>query len=251
MTIYTSIAQYNSEEAKRKRRKRARARIRAISNSGGGKPANSDLTFLEYKVDGTDLAAYTFANCNLGAADANRMIIVCGNMRSGSVVTLTSVTVQGIAATIDKEERNTSNALTSSFIAHALVPTGTTGDIVVTWSGVGPVLQGIGTYRVTKYASATPQVTAGAQRTGAGTMDLTLAAAPRGFQVGVGGSYVATNRRISCAHKIGTAPSSIIVDMQSNSVDWTAGLVESSPDAIIEAGGGAVMSSCSAGWKYP
>lgn len=249
MTIYTSITQYNSEEQKRKRRQRARARMRAFAQAGGGHVAANDLTFLEGLGSATDLTTYTFAAAALGVAHANRMIIFTGTMRAAGLITLTSVTVQGIVGTVDKEERNVSAGNTSStFIGHALVPTGTTGDIVVTWSGAGAVLQGLSTYRVTKYRSATPILTAGGQRTGAGTIDLTLAAA-KGFQIGAALSHGGTNRRHSSAMSIGNAPASIVVDIQNNSTAWTG--LTSNTNAIVESGAISPLCAAAAAWQYP
>ena len=245
MTIYTSMAQYNSEEAKRKRRQRARSRIRALS--GGGKGIAYDLTFLQGLGDATDLATYTFAGASLGAAAATRMIIVTGSMRAAGAITLTGVTVQGLTVTIDKEQQNTSGGNTSSaFIGHALVPTGTTGDIVVTWSGAGPVHQGISTYRITKYLSATPVLTNGGNRTGAGTIDLTLAAG-RSVQIGCATGMGGTNRRHTSASFVGSSPASSLVDIQNNSDIWT-GLTEDT-DNIVEAGAIAALCAASVAWR--
>ena len=208
----------------------------------------SDLTLTDHVVDATDQTIYTFSNRAFGAADANRLVIVCGVMRGAGTLTISSITIGGVAATVAVEGRNTSNGTTSAFIAYAAVPTGTTGNVVITWSGAGAVFQGISIYRATKYTAAAPTKTNTATRTGAvGTMTLDLTSPDPGFQIGVAASFGGTNRRIGTASAIGSV-SAIVVDCQNNATSWT-GLTEDVDD-IIEAGAAAVMASASAGWRY-
>lgn len=94
-----------------------------------------EFDFLQSTGDTTDTSAYTFASQNLGAADSNRYIVVSAVARkAGSAFTLSSITVGGVSATIVKQITNTGTNSNTAALAIAKVPTGTTGDIVVTWS---------------------------------------------------------------------------------------------------------------------
>lgn len=92
------------------------------------------LSFLQGSMDISDLTTYTFASQNLGAADPNRWIVVCVGGAHSAARSISSVTVGGVSATkIVQAEGSTLYRHTSIWVAP--VPTGTTGDIVVTWSG--------------------------------------------------------------------------------------------------------------------
>lgn len=91
------------------------------------------ISFLEGDLDTTTQSEYTFSSKSLGTADTTREIfvsIVCG---TGSQLSLSSGSIAGVSATIASSQ----HAHSSSFSAlmFASVPTGTTGDIVVTPSG--------------------------------------------------------------------------------------------------------------------
>lgn len=106
------------------------------------------MNFLQATSDSSNATVYTFASQSLGDAAENRYIIVAIKTRDSgnSAKTINSVTIGGIPATIVVQRQN--NAANSSIagIAIALVPTGTTGDIVITFSE--EMLRcGIGVYR--------------------------------------------------------------------------------------------------------
>lgn len=111
------------------------------------------IAFLQLAKDATDLTTYTFSSQSLGAAASDRYIIcaICGRSNDGSARTISSVTIGGVTATINAQVENTG---TMCGIATALVPTGTTGDVVVVWSGtMGDA--NIALYRTTNLTSAT------------------------------------------------------------------------------------------------
>lgn len=87
-------------------------------------------------VDSTDTTAYTFAGKSIGAADSNRRIIIAV---AGSSVTagrtISSVTVGGLTATGDVTATSTGFGTNISALYRVVVPTGTTADVVVTFSG--------------------------------------------------------------------------------------------------------------------
>ena len=96
-------------------------------NPGGIVTASYEAT----AVSVTDLTTYTFSGLAIGTAAPDRkvVVIVSGSVASRSV---SSVTVGGISATLVKSQTDT-NAIIE--IWQAVVPTGTTGDVVVVWSG--------------------------------------------------------------------------------------------------------------------
>lgn len=92
------------------------------------------LTFLQGAEDITNTTVFTFASQNLGTADAGRYIIACVFARNGAAVSVSSVTIGGVTATeVAKVQSATPDSATGIFVAN--VPTGTTGDVVLTTSG--------------------------------------------------------------------------------------------------------------------
>lgn len=89
------------------------------------------LTFTETPNSGVGLTEYTFSGASISTAAANRKVVVCVAGGFGTV-TVSALTVGGIAGTL--VGRQAGGAYTVE-IWEAAVPTGTTADIVVTWSG--------------------------------------------------------------------------------------------------------------------
>ncbi len=127
-------------------------------------------TFLQAAGDAANLTTYTFASQNLGAAAADRHILVAVACRSAGTITLSGVTVAGVSATIDQQ---ITSAGTTVAIARAAVPTGATGDVVVTFSG-GAVRAVVALVRLT---GGTPTVS-GAN---AGTTSATATTVANGY----------------------------------------------------------------------
>jgi hypothetical protein len=91
------------------------------------------ITYLQSATDTADLSTYTFASQNLGSASSDRYIIVSFTTRllGTSTVTINSVTVAGVSATIIAQLRTSSSNTNAVCLAIAAVPTGTSGDVVV------------------------------------------------------------------------------------------------------------------------
>lgn len=89
--------------------------------------------YLQSAQSGTDLSTYTFAAQNLGSAASDRFIACTINGRSndGGARTITSVTIGGVTAT---QACLANNSGSHCAIFSAAVPSGATGDVVVTWS---------------------------------------------------------------------------------------------------------------------
>lgn len=113
-----------------------------------------EFAFLQSVNSTANLAAYTFAAQNFGAAATNRYIIAVINMDGTDGVT--SVTIGGVAATVVATA--VTGSLYVSSIAIALVPTGATGDVVIDPLASGTQCQ-VSLYRATNLVSATPIAT--------------------------------------------------------------------------------------------
>ncbi|HVM18494.1 MAG TPA: hypothetical protein VM307_00880 [Egibacteraceae bacterium] len=94
------------------------------------------VSYLQGGFVTADLTTYTFASQNLGAAASDRHIIVSVHSRAGgtSAMSIVSVTVGGVAATIVRQQRNAGTDTSMAGLAIAAVPSGTTGDVVVVFS---------------------------------------------------------------------------------------------------------------------
>lgn len=95
--------------------------------SGGGK---ATITFTDNSVAGSG-QNQTFSTQSLGAAASDRYIIV-GVAGEAGTDTVSSLTVAGVSATNVVVQQS---GFSTAEIWIASVPTGTTGDIVVNWSG--------------------------------------------------------------------------------------------------------------------
>lgn len=100
--------------------------------------------------DTTDLTTYTFATQAIGTASADRYVLVCTATR-GTAITVSSMTIGGVSAALVRRQQNGNNTLEWWI---ALVPTGTTASIVVTWSA-GALRCSIGVWALTGLQSTT------------------------------------------------------------------------------------------------
>jgi hypothetical protein len=98
-------------------------------------PPTTSITYVTTVADTSDTTTYTFSSASLGAAHDDRMIIVgIHSRKAGAVSSISSVSVGGVSATIVLQNWNTITNSNVAAIAIAAVPTGTTGDIVVTFA---------------------------------------------------------------------------------------------------------------------
>jgi hypothetical protein len=97
---------------------------------GSARVAASGITatFQQYTFDFADLTTYTFAAQAIGTASATRRVVVV--IRTASTRTVSSVTIGGVSASIDHTVTSASVARLAT--VSAVVPTGTTADVVVT-----------------------------------------------------------------------------------------------------------------------
>jgi hypothetical protein len=95
---------------------------------------NPTMSFTANAADSSNTDVYTFSAMSLGAAAANRKIIVAAYGSGGTDRTVSNVTIGGVSDTEIATTISSSGAI-RTYLGIADVPTGTTGDVVVTFSG--------------------------------------------------------------------------------------------------------------------
>lgn len=147
---------------------------------GGGTPVA--LSYLGNSSSETDLTTYTFSSCALGAAATDRRIVVgaYGRDNGGASISTTALTVGGVSATKIVEVINDSNIKNVAALWVADVPTGTTGDIVVTFS-TALVRAGIGWWGITGGAGGVIDSGSSASQTASAPLTVNPGGAVIGF----------------------------------------------------------------------
>jgi hypothetical protein len=91
-------------------------------------------TMRSVSMSSVDNSVYNHTNINIGTAAADRLVIViAGGLRSGTARSISSISIGGTNATIAAQQTGLGNGALA--IAYRLVPSGTTTDVVVTYSG--------------------------------------------------------------------------------------------------------------------
>lgn len=163
----------------------------------GGGGGGTVLTYQNnYAQEGTTQSPVTFSNVDFGTEAADRYIIV-GYSTRNDTRTINSVTIGGVSATILVQQ---GDGNTTTGMAIAAVPTGTSGDVVVTLSG-GADAHYLGVWSATGLASATPVATATSSGNGsdAGAQSFTMNTDANGFVIVVDGSAAGGNGPASAA----------------------------------------------------
>lgn len=172
------------------------------------------LNFAGHSESTSTGTTITYTSVAFGTANASRILAVgIWSKQTADTDTVSSVTIGGVSATQVSGARASSTGHNAvSDIWYAAVPTGTSGNIVVTWSASSG-RSGIGVYNIVT-ATATP--TNGANAAGNGaypglTQTLTVPGSGKGFaifgvQQGNAGEDVAWTNAISdySADAIGT-----------------------------------------------
>jgi hypothetical protein len=119
----------------------------------------------------TDAASYTFTAVSIGTAATNRRVIIVLNTAASALRSISSATIGGISATI----YDASLFANSIKIIYATVPTGTTADVVVNFSGT--LLRiALGSYSVYNLKSITPIAVAQSNSWSSGAISATVSA---------------------------------------------------------------------------
>lgn len=142
---------------------------------GGGAPVAA--SFIGSDVSDADQTSYTFAGKSLGTASSDRLIVVAVSYRH-STTSISSITVAGQSCTIDAGA-NIFVAPSGIAIGIAEVPTGATGDIVVTFASTAASC-GVGWWAVTNVQSLTPVDTVESNASGTSLSLTGLATSPGG-----------------------------------------------------------------------
>lgn len=166
--------------------------------------ANPAMTYVTATTSTTDTSTYTFSAVSIGAEASNRKVIVVFALNASPAVSFSSATIGGVSAT---SIVTAASGFSLCGIIIADVPTGTTGDVVITLSGTA-LRCGIAVYRVVDLNSSTAHATTTDTTASAGVLSATLNVPANGFAVGV---------------TINGAPAA---------VTWSAGLTEDSDNTI-------------------
>jgi hypothetical protein len=145
--------------------------ISFISSGRFGVATPVSNTFLTF--DGQDTAAatvHTYSGTTFGAADGTRRIVLL--VHWSAAVNISSVTIGGVTATAHTT-RASGTANDSVQIFSALVPTGTSGNIVITFAS-GVSRSGFGSWRQINESSATPFATGTDNTVTAAVLSLTI-----------------------------------------------------------------------------
>lgn len=128
----------------------------AFGRMGGGGKVPAAVAGVVFSLTWTDGVAensggttITYSARAFGAADANRVIAVYIGARMVTANTISSVTIGGVSASVATgtvQQQGGANGVNSA-IYYASVPTGTTGDVVVTY-GAAAARTGISIYSV-------------------------------------------------------------------------------------------------------
>lgn len=143
--------------------------------------ANIALQYVTTVTSEDNLATYTFSGVPLGTAAADRQIVIAVSWRKTPALTVTA-TIAGVSATLDKLQDGADGVA----ILRAAVPTGTTGDIVVTL-GAQQYMCWVSVYRLTGASTGAP-ATAGTNTNGA-----TMTATSGSVAVAAAGAYPAAS----------------------------------------------------------
>src|SRR3990167_5715602 len=140
-------------------------------------------------VDTTNATQYTFSNVAIGAASADRIVIVSasGGRAAGGTHTVSSLTIAGSAAVLLKEVACGHLGTESISLWALAVPTGTTANIVVTWNA-SMIDCGIGVWALTG-AKSTVYATASDNTTGAGKPATTISCLAGGSIIAAAGMH--------------------------------------------------------------
>jgi len=99
--------------------------------------AATDIAFLQATSSTSDLTTYTFSAQNLGTEAVDRCIVVeMYGRRAAATVTTVTATVAGSNVTILRQlSVEEASSATVAAVGAVALPTGTSGDVVVTFSG--------------------------------------------------------------------------------------------------------------------
>lgn len=146
------------------------------------------VAFVEARGDQGGTSPWTFSGMSIGAAASDRFVIVAVYAPSTSTNApdcITAVTIAGVSAT-QLANVETSNGYHVYDFWGASVPTGTTGDVVVT-SSSGRASMSVAVYRAIGLQSTTPTATASDNTASADVLSAGITVQSGGFAVAMSG----------------------------------------------------------------
>lgn len=158
--------------------------------SQGKKPAATSVSFsgafVDSQADTTSSSTKTFTAIGFGAADSNRVVVAAFAFRSDTgAETISGVTIGGVSATRVTSAFQNDAGLVTSDIWYATGVSGTSGDVVITFSG-NIETGACGTYRIVT-GTTTPTFGGGAVNSGA-SISTSLTVPASGFGIAVAGN---------------------------------------------------------------
>jgi hypothetical protein len=131
--------------------------------------ASASVTYITHLEDTSNATTYTFSGADIGAEAADRIVVVgVGTETTGGTATVSSVTIGGDAASVAVENGGFNRTFAGLYYLE--VPTGTTADIVVSFSTASEQRCVIGIWNINGASSATPYDTdIASNNTGAST----------------------------------------------------------------------------------
>ena len=149
------------------------------------------LEYVGNAVSGANATAYTFSSHALGTAGATRQVVVGASGTTSSVIAVSTLTVAGVSAALVVASPAAGEGSTELWVA--AVPTGTTGDIVVTWASA-QARCGIGVWAIFDAATGASATAVSV----AAPLSASLTIPPGG--VGIGQAHVATGATATWAN---------------------------------------------------
>lgn len=123
---------------------------------GAARLSGATVTHTDNVLSTSDLTTYSFAGRSIGTAAAGRLVVVAVHTGDTADNTLASGTIGGVAATVIGTSRaNDGVVWACTGLMYAVVPTGTTATIEVTWSAATFRCY-IGVFAVYDLTSTTP-----------------------------------------------------------------------------------------------
>lgn len=157
--------------------------------SASSAAVSATVEFVTSLTNTANQSSYTFTSASLGAEGGNRRVLVTVSAGANTgPFNATNVSVAGVSASL-LVSRNATTETVYSAIWLAVVPTGTTGNIVVTFNGTVSRM-GIAVYAARNLTSDTPQAT----NTALQATNISVTGTSAGFVVGQ-----ATNNTTSAA----------------------------------------------------
>ncbi len=184
--------------------------VNQLAGFGAGGSSPPSYTYNTRSIHTANNATNTFTALDIGAADPTRFVIIgIAVYAAGVGQNVSSVTIGGITATLLAGIRDTGSDARSMFYG-ALVPTGTTADVIITAAGTWQNCA-VSSYSLYNLTSTTPFATATSQASPCSlnantTADaIVLAMTMTGVQNGITTTWVGVTERSGFDEQVETA----------------------------------------------